>query len=126
MQVNHNTETKTEHVIASVLTQEVKQSSRRLEKMRDSLNNYHEKQQNAPKPAKQESKPDKTESNIGGFSENDRRERIILDWAKIHYKDYKSINDFPFHQYAVKPKITAGVVYLCLKKTLLYQTNGKY
>ena len=52
MQVNHNTETKTEHVIASVLTQEVKQSSRRLEKMRDSLNNYHEKQRNAPNQIK--------------------------------------------------------------------------
>ncbi|OOF52742.1 hypothetical protein [Rodentibacter trehalosifermentans] len=62
-------------------------------------------------------------NNIGGFAEDDPRERIILNWAKEHYKGYTSINTFPFHQYDMKPKITAGVVYLCLKKHSFIQQN---
>lgn len=60
---------------------------------------------------------------FGGFAEDDPRERIILDWAKTHYQDYRSINCFPFHQYEGKPKITAGVVYLCLKKHSFIRQN---
>ena len=129
MQINQISEAKTERVIANVLKQEIKKTSNRLGKMRENLNEYHERQANAPTMPTREvlasAKAVKNVNNIGGFSENDPRERIILDWAKSNYKDYKSINNFPFHQYAVKPKITAGVVYLCLKKhSFIKQTES--
>lgn len=53
----------------------------------------------------------------------DAREQIILDWARQHYQNYKSIHHFPYSQYDTTPKITAGVIYLCLKKHSFIQQN---
>lgn len=109
-------EQKTEHVIAQTLNMELKHKTSRLSQMRDSLNSYHEKQLKAPSIEKMPPKTTAPSPVIGGFAANDPREKLILDWAKKHYKSYQDIQHFPFDSYTGTPKISAGVVYLCLKK----------
>lgn len=114
MQINPISEMKTELVMANVLSQEIKQKTSRLSKMRENLNEYHERQSTIPA----QNKP-VTKAQANKINDYDMREKIIVDWAKTHYQDIQSINQFPYNQHALKPKITPGAVYLCLKNILL-------
>jgi|GEM_PF-795884 riboflavin synthase, alpha subunit len=125
MKISPISEMKTELVMANVLSQEIKQKSSRLSKMRESLNEYHERQSNSLEVTptdKTQNKP-LIQASSNEINEYDVREKIIIDWAKVHYKDIQSIHQFPYNQHKLKSKITPGVVYLCLKKHSFIKQN---